>query len=194
MSWRELLARAAAGVGAADAAAALVQFVELFERWNQRINLSAARSHDDIAQHVIDSLALMGHLGEASSAIDVGSGGGFPLIVLGACRSELTWRGVEPIHKKTAFLSAAVRELGLRNVEIVTRRVDPAIDHGFDIATSRATFALDEWLALGQQLVRPGGRVLGMEARERVALGASDERHPYDAGDRQRAIIVRRVS
>lgn len=194
MSWRDVLARAAAGVGATAAAPALVQFVELFERWNQRINLSAARSHDDIAQHVVDSLALVPHMGEAASAIDVGSGGGFPLIVLGACRPAVAWRGVEPIHKKTAFLSTAVRELRLSNVEIVTRRVDPEIDHGFDLATSRATFALDEWLALGQQLVRPGGRVLGMEAREQVELGPSDERHPYAAGDRQRAIIVRRVA
>ena len=153
MSWRDVLARAATSVGAPTAAPALVQFVELFERWNQRINLSAARSLDDIAQHVVDSLALLPHVGEAASLVDVGSGGGFPLIVLG----------------------------------------DPDVDRGFDVATSRATFALDEWLALGQQLVRGGGRVLGMEAREQVALGPNDERHPYAAGDRQRAVIVRRV-
>ena len=193
MSWRDVLARAATSVGAPTAAPALVQFVELFERWNQRINLSAARSLDDIAQHVVDSLALLPHLGEAASLVDVGSGGGFPLIVLGACRPTISLRGVEPIHKKTAFLSTAVRELRLANVEIVTRRVDPELDRGFDVATSRATFALDEWLALGQQLVRGGGRVLGMEAREQVALGPNDERHPYAAGDRQRAVIVRRV-
>ena len=50
-----------------------------------------------------------------------------------------------------------------------------------------------EWLALGARLVRPGGKVLGMEGLEQVALGPDDTRHAYDAGDRQRAIIVRRV-
>lgn len=193
MSWRDLVARATAAVDAPAAAPALAQFVELFERWNQRINLSAARSLDDIAQHVVDSLALVPHLGEAASLVDVGSGGGFPLIVLGACRPTMAMRGIEPIHKKTAFLSTAVRELRLVNVEVVTRRVNPDVDRDFDVATSRATFALDEWLALGARLVKPGGRVLGMEAREQVALGPDDERHPYAAGDRRRAVIVRRV-
>ncbi len=193
MSWRESLARATAAAGTADATPALVQFVELFERWNQRINLSAARTPDEIALHVVDSLALLPHLGDAASLIDVGSGGGFPLIVLAACRPELQIRGVEPIHKKTAFLSTAVRELRLGNVDIVTRRVSAATDTGFDVAVSRATFALEEWLAIGSGLVKPGGRVLGMEAREQIALGPDDQRYPYAAGDRQRAVIVRRV-
>ena len=78
MSWRDVLARAATSVGAPTAAPALVQFVELFERWNQRINLSAARSLDDIAQHVVDSLALLPHLGLQLPALveQGGSGGG----------------------------------------------------------------------------------------------------------------------
>lgn len=193
MSWRDLVDRAAAAAGAASAAPALAQFVELFERWNLRINLSAARTRDEIAGHVVDSLALLAHLGDGRALIDVGCGGGFPLIVLAACRPDVAMRGVEPIHKKTAFLSTAVRELKLGNVEVLTRRVNTEIDHGFDVATSRATFALDEWLALGAKLVRPGGRVLGMEAREQVVLGPNDQRVAYAAGDRQRAVIIRRV-
>lgn len=193
MSWRDSIARGAAAVGCPDATPALVRFVELFEQWNQRINLSAARSHDDIAVHVLDSLALVPHLGEAASAVDVGSGGGFPVVVLAACRPGCAFRSIEPIGKKTAFLGAAARDLPGKNLQVMTRRVDAKLDNGFDVAMSRATFALADWLALGATLVRPGGVVLGMEAREQVELGPHDSRHPYPLGDRQRAIIVRRV-
>jgi 16S rRNA (guanine527-N7)-methyltransferase len=125
--------------------------------------------------------------------IDVGSGGGFPALIVAALRPALAVRCVEPIHKKTAFLSAAVRSLKLGNVTVVTRRVDEGLDHGFDAAFSRATFALDEWLALGERLVRSGGMVIGMEAREQIVLGPNDQRHPYALAGRQRALIVRRV-
>lgn len=193
MSWSHDLSRAAAAVDAAVATSRLTAFVELFATWNRRINLSAARTHDEIAQHVVDSLAVVPHVRGAVRALDVGTGGGFPALIVAACLPELELRCVEPIHKKTAFLSAAVRELKLPHVEVMTRRVDESTDHGFDVAMSRATFAIDEWLALGARLVRSGGRVLGMEARAQIELGPDDERHVYELADRQRAVIVRRV-
>jgi hypothetical protein len=59
----------------------------------------------------------------------------------------------------------------------------------FDVATSRATFAIDEWLQRGLRLVRPGGVVLGMEGRDQIDLPAGADRYPYQHGDRTRAII-----
>lgn len=172
---------------------ALAQFVELFARWNQRINLSAAKTPAEIADHVVDSLAVVLHLREAGSVVDVGTGGGFPALIAAIALPTLAIRCIEPVNKKTAFLATAVRELRLARVEIMTRRVDESLDQGFDVAMSRATFDLAEWLQLGERLVRPGGWVLGMEARDQVELGPADTRHAYDAGDRQRAIILRRV-
>lgn len=191
MSWIAELERAAAahGVAATDR---LTAFVRLFARWNQRINLSAARTEAEIAQHVVDCLAVVPFLREADSVIDVGSGGGLPGIIISISLEKTAVDCVEPIHKKAAFLSTAARELGLA-ARIHARRVDPAIDGGHAAAVSRATFDLGEWLSLGERLVRPGGLVLGMEARDQHALGPHDERHPYAHGDRTRAIIVRRV-
>lgn len=191
--WRGALTRAAAAHDLGSRVLALAQLVELFARWNQRINLSAARTPAEIAEHVVDSLAVVPHLRDAASAVDVGTGGGFPALVAAVALPDLAIRCVEPIHKKTAFLATAVRELKLTQVEVMTRRVDESVDRDFDVAMSRATFELAEWLALGERLVRPGGWVLGMEARDQLVLGPNDTRHPYDAGDRQRAIIVRRV-
>lgn len=192
MSWVASLSTAAARHEVAPAADRLVAFVRLFARWNQKINLSAARTEGDIAQHVLDCLALVPFVGEADSIIDVGSGGGLPGLILSISLPKSLIICVEPIHKKAAFLSTAARELGL-TAQVHARRVDPATDRDHAVAVSRATFDLGEWLDLGEHLVRPGGRVLGMEARDQVALGPRDERHSYDHGDRTRAIIVRRV-
>ncbi len=192
MSWVASIEAAAARHDVASASPKLAAFVRLFARWNQRINLSAARTEDEIAQHVIDSLALVPFVREADSVIDVGSGGGLPGIIISISLEKSAVSCVEPLHKKAAFLSSAARELGL-STQVHARKVDPAIDRGHAVAISRATFALDEWLALGEQLVRPGGRVLGMEGRDQIPLGPRDERHPYSHGDRTRAIIVRRV-
>ena len=190
MSWETDLASAAARHRVDDGK--LVAFVRLFARWNRSINLSAARTEPEIADHVIDCLALVPLCGEPASLVDVGSGGGLPGIILSISLVNCVVDCVEPIHKKAAFLSTAARELGL-STRVHARRVDIAVDGGHDVAVSRATFDLAEWLALGEQLVRPGGRVLGMEARDQIALGPNDERHPYAHGDRTRAIIVRRV-
>ncbi|MBK9035063.1 MAG: 16S rRNA (guanine(527)-N(7))-methyltransferase RsmG [Myxococcales bacterium] len=193
MTWHDDVARAASALDVAAAAPRLVRFVELFERWNRRINLSAARTPAEITQHVIDSLAVIPHVRECDSIVDVGSGGGFPGLVIAIVLDRASIRCVEPLHKKTAFLSSVARELELSRLEVMTRRVDPAIDHDFDAATSRATFEISEWLTLGATLVRQGGIVLGMEGRERVDLGPTDSRHAYELADRQRAVIVRRV-
>jgi len=192
VSWVANIAAAAKSHGVGAASDKLTAFVRLFGKWNHKINLSAASSDAEVALHVVDSLALVPFLREVDSVIDVGSGGGFPGLIISISLDKTAVTCIEPIHKKTAFLSTAVRELGL-SAKVHSRRVDPAVDSGFAAAVSRATFELGEWLTLGEQLVRPGGIVLGMEGRDQLALGPLDERHPYAHGDRTRALIVRRI-
>lgn len=164
------------------------RFVDLFVRWNERINLSAARTVEEVTLQVVDCLGLLPYV-EGPRLIDVGSGGGLPGLVLAISRPDIHVTSLEPVNKKAAFQSSAIRELGLRNAEVHARRVDPEVDTGFDTAVSRATFDLREWLELGRRLVRPGGVVLGMEGREQVDLPAGATRHPYEHGDRTRAVI-----
>jgi 16S rRNA (guanine527-N7)-methyltransferase len=193
MSWQDEIADAAEAADLRAAVPNLLRFIALFERWNRQINLSAARTPAQIAHHVVDCLSVVRFVRGAASVIDVGSGGGFPGIVISISLVNSSIQCTEPTHKKAAFLSTAVRELALANTRVVARRVDAAIDHGFDAAISRATFELSEWLALGESLVRAGGVVVGMEAREQLALDARDTRHRYALADRQRAVIVRQL-
>lgn len=146
----------------------LLGFAELLIRWNQSINLTGAKSTGAvISEHYPDAFALARRLDGPMRLVDVGSGGGLPALPLALLRPALAIQLCEPIAKKAAFLRTAIRELELADrVALETRRGEDVAgelvgdaSQGFDVATSRATFAPQEWLALGRRLVRPGGRV-----------------------------------
>ena len=173
-------------------ASQLTAFIRLFEKWNASINLSAARTSTEVEAHVVDSLHAVPHLADARRAIDVGSGGGLPVVVAAICLPSTTFTALEPVHKKHAFLRTAARELGIANLEAFALRVEDLPKHDFDAASSRATFDLREWLELGLTLVRPAGKVIGFEAVQRDDLPAPFERHPYGIDGKARSIIVAR--
>lgn len=173
-------------------AAVLEQFLDLFEKWNRSINLSAASSRDELRTHVADSLQVVPLLHGFSRVLDVGSGGGFPVVVAAICLPACAFVALEPVHKKHAFLRAAARELGLTNLTALAMRVEDHEARDYDAAMSRATLDLRAWLDLGSRHVRPGGIVLGFEAVRRDDLPAQVERHEYVLDGKPRAIVVLR--
>jgi 16S rRNA (guanine527-N7)-methyltransferase len=193
-----VIARAAAALGVAmpsTAAPRMEAYLELLRKWNARIKLVATPEPETLLdRHVVDSMALLPHLpATARTLIDVGAGGGFPAAVLAICRPDLEVTALEPVRKKHAFLSAVRRELALPNFRPRPERLEPGREPGpFDVAVSRATWPVPDWLERGRALVGPGGTVLAMEGREQHALPPGATRHPYGAGDRTRAIICYR--
>jgi 16S rRNA (guanine527-N7)-methyltransferase len=179
------------GLGS-DVVAKLNEFRGLFAKWNASINLSAARSTADIEEHIVDSLHVVPHLPDAGTVLDVGSGGGFPVVIAAICRPLLNFTALEPVHKKHAFLRTAARELELVNLEAFAVRVEDHDLHDYDATCSRATLDLREWITMGLGLVRVGGLVLGFEAVRRDDLPQPFERHPYELDGKARAIIVAR--
>lgn len=187
---------AALGVELSDEVVAhFDKYLALLNRWSASVNLVGTRDPDEIARfHLADCLALLPYVGGARRVIDVGSGAGLPGAALAIARPDLEVTSLEPIHKKHAFLAAVRRELGLTGFTPLAERDEQhraAPDfQPYDLAVSRATWAVPEWLGRGTLLVRPGGRVLGMEGREQHDLPADAVRHPYQLGDRSRAVVV----
>src|SRR4051812_26361613 len=101
----------------ASLAAQLSAFSKLFAKWNASINLSAARTTAEIEEHIIDSLHVVAYLACAKRVVDVGSGGGFPVVIAAICLPGTQFTAIEPVHKKHAFLRTAARELGLANLQ-----------------------------------------------------------------------------
>jgi 16S rRNA (guanine527-N7)-methyltransferase len=172
----------------------LTSFVSVFEKWNRSINLSAASTRDEINEHLIDSLHVVPHLRGAAKVLDVGSGGGFPVVVAAICMPDTAFTSLEPVHKKHAFLRTAARELALGNLDPHAQRIEDHGTHDYDAAMSRATFDLVDWLRTGLRYVTASGIVLGFEAVPRDDLPAGVERHPYALAGKQRAIVIARRS
>ncbi|MFN0250841.1 MAG: 16S rRNA (guanine(527)-N(7))-methyltransferase RsmG [Kofleriaceae bacterium] len=169
-------------------------FMALFEKWNKSINLSAARTRDELAHHIADCLHIVPHLASAKTVLDVGSGGGLPVVIAALSLPDVEFTALEPVHKKHAFLRTAARELELANLEAFATRIEDHDRRDYDVASSRATFDLGEWLSLGLTYVRPGGFVVGFEAVERNDLPTPIERHSYELDDKTRAIVIARRS
>jgi len=166
-------------------------FIDLFEKWNRSINLSAASTRAEISLHVEDSLHVVPHLRGAGAVLDVGSGGGFPVVIAALALPEVRFVSLEPVHKKQAFIKTAVRELGLANLEARAERIEDHERRDYDVAMSRATFDLKDWIAMGLERVRVGGLVLGFEAVTRTDL-ENVERDAYTLDGKQRAIVIAR--
>lgn len=94
-------------------------------------------------------------------AVDVGSGAGLPGLVLAIARPDVEFTLIEPMERRTAWLTEQVADLGLENVTVERMRGEEW-DRGrvFDVATARAVSALRTLLPFTAPLVRPGGRLV----------------------------------
>jgi 16S rRNA (guanine527-N7)-methyltransferase len=167
-------------------------FIVLFLKWNEKINLSAARTRDEVMEHIEDSRAVLPLV--SGRVLDVGSGGGFPVLIAARERPDVSFVSLEPIHKKHAFLREAARSLRLPNLDARCERLEDHSTADYDVAMSRATFDLVEWLRLGSAHVRVGGSVLAFEGVPRMDLPTSATRHPYSVRGKSRAIVELRRS
>jgi 16S rRNA (guanine527-N7)-methyltransferase len=154
---------AALGLDLPDAAQEkLLAFRDLLLKWNKTYNLTALRDPQQaIAHHLLDSLAILPHLGDGA-LLDVGSGGGLPGIPLAIARPGLPVTVVDTVQKKASFLQQATIELGLKNVTVHHARVEEM--HGqFAQISSRAFAELALFVDLTRHLLAPGGRWLAMK-------------------------------
>lgn len=175
-SERETLVAELAAAGVAPALAErLARYGELLLEANQKVNLTGAKDAAALVPHLLDALTLAGDV--TDSLVDVGSGGGLPGIPLAIATGARVLL-LEPIAKKTAFLTYALDELGLEGEALAERAEVAARDERFRehfaFATARAVSRASTVAELTVPLVRVGGRVLlqraGMGASERQAL------------------------
>jgi 16S rRNA (guanine(527)-N(7))-methyltransferase RsmG len=145
--------------------ARLEAFSELLLRWNQKINLISRADEAALwSRHILDSAQLVPLLPHApGTLIDLGSGAGFPGLVL-ALLTEWRVHLVEADRRKAAFLREAARECGatvtIHAIRAEALRTDPA-----DVVTARALAPLDALLPLAAPLLRPDGICLFPKGR-----------------------------
>ncbi|WP_240937988.1 16S rRNA (guanine(527)-N(7))-methyltransferase RsmG [Nocardioides sp. JQ2195] len=115
-------------------------------------------------RHLLNCAVLAEAIPESSTVCDIGSGAGLPGLVLAVARPDLRLTLVEPLMRRTTYLSEVVEELGLDTVEVVRGRAE--VLHGartFDIVTSRAVAPLDRLLEWSMPLVADHGQLVAMK-------------------------------
>jgi 16S rRNA (guanine527-N7)-methyltransferase len=131
-------------------------------------------------RHLVNCALLGEAVPDGSDVCDIGSGAGLPGLVLAIARPDLTVTLVEPLLRRTTYLTEVVERLGLRNVEVVRGRAEEL--HGkreFSIVTSRAVAPLGRLLDWSMPLVRQGGALVAMKgssAADEVTAAAKELR------------------
>lgn len=167
MTDAELLARGLDQLGLAAEQRqrdALLDYIALIVKWNRLHNLTAVREpREMIVRHLFDSLAVAPYI-EGVRVADVGSGAGLPGIPLAIMQPERAFVLIDSAQKRTRFMTQAVLELKLANVEVVHARVEdyrPSLR--FDTVVSRAFASLHDMLIGCAHLLAPGGVFLAMK-------------------------------
>ena len=136
----------------------LLAYTCLLKKWNKTYNLTALRDEAQmVSHHLLDSLTLLPYLQGAHTMLDVGSGGGQPGIPAAICRPDLNITLLDANTKKTAFLQQAVIELDLKNVRVISGRVEAAADCRADVITSRAFAELADFVNWTEHLLKDCG-------------------------------------
>lgn len=145
--------------------AALTRYVELLVTWTRRVNLIGRDTIPEVwTRHILDSaqlLPLIPH--DRRHWLDLGSGGGLPALVCAVfirdSHPELRLTLVESDRRKCAFLTTAVRELGLA-ATILPQRIEDIPPQHADLVTARALAPLDRLFCLTEPHLVPASRLI----------------------------------
>lgn len=146
----------------------LEEYANFLLEYNSHTNLTAIKTKEEVyVKHFYDSLTLCKiYEFTNQSLIDVGTGAGFPGLVLSITFPDLKVTLLDSNNKKTTFLKECVQRLNLKNVEIITSRAeDFARNHReeFDVVVSRAVASLRILMELNIPTIKTGGYFLAMK-------------------------------
>ena len=145
----------------------LWRYGHMLRERNQHVNLTSIVSWEGILNlHMLDSLTVVPHLGEARRIIDVGTGGGFPGIPLAVACPQREFTLIDGTQKKIRFVAEAIAALDIRNAHAIAARAENySGEKNFDIVVTRAVGALAELVRDAGKLLAPKGRLLAMKGK-----------------------------
>ncbi|MDD5548285.1 MAG: 16S rRNA (guanine(527)-N(7))-methyltransferase RsmG, partial [Sulfurovaceae bacterium] len=128
----------------------LDKFSDILLEWNKIHNLTGAKDKKSVYENIIDALYPISFISFPKNVLDVGTGAGFPGLVLAIAKEESHFTLCEPLKKRATFLRFVVTMLGLSNVTVVSKRVEDLEVFNFDLITSRAVTNTKLLLSLTQ--------------------------------------------
>lgn len=148
----------------------LHQYFELLINWNQKINLTSIVDKKEVyLKHYYDSATIVKiiDLNRPYSLCDIGSGAGFPGIILKILFPNLKITLVDALNKRIIFLQEVIRELNLKDIQAIHSRAEEYAKKNlekFDIVTARAVAHLNILLELSIPMLKKQGYFIAMKA------------------------------
>jgi len=159
---------------------------ELLTKWNTRMNLTRISAPRDAARlHYAESIYGSAFLSGAASALDVGSGAGFPAVPLAIMNSRLSVAALESNQKKSVFLKEVKQLLGLSNLHVETARIEDYNWSRYSALVSRAIDRAEKTYTALIQSLSPG-QLLMLFCSERLLENLERELPPGIRVDRHR--------
>jgi len=132
----------------------------LLLQWNKVHNITGAKNGDQIDDFIADAVYPVTFLPSVNTAMDIGTGAGFPGMVLALAMPNTSWTLVEPITKRSSFLQFVKANLGLENVDVKSMRAEQLPPMTFDLITSRAVTDTQLLLKLSKPYCKEGTMLL----------------------------------
>src|SRR4051812_26158573 len=140
----------------------LSDYLDLLVQWNEKTNLTSVREPEQIVKrHFGESLFLARAISREApaTAIDVGSGAGFPGIPLKIYLPQIAVTLVESQNKKATFLKEVIRKITLTDINVFSSRAETLKDNKADLVTLRAVERFEQVLPVAAELVNANGRL-----------------------------------
>ena len=158
----------------------LQAYLKTLVETNEKMNLTAITEPAEVwAKHFLDSAALLCHakLPTGASCIDVGTGAGFPAMVLAVLRPDVQFTLLDSLQKRVRFLEQTAQLLGLGNVRCIHARAEEGaqqleLREQFDMATARAVAAMPVLTEYCLPFVKAGGIFAAMKGPSETAAQA----------------------
>jgi 16S rRNA (guanine527-N7)-methyltransferase len=144
----------------------IIAYVTLLNKWNKIHNLTSISDPKAIlTRHIFDSLAITSFI-KGPDILDFGTGAGLPGIPLALLLPEYNFSLLDSSHKKTIFLRHVVLALNIKNVEIITKRIEEFnLDRLFTTIVTRATAKLDVIVEKTENLCVKHGQLIIMKGK-----------------------------
>ena len=145
-------------------------YARFLVEYNEKINLTAITEYSEIVEkHFYDSLLLSRYSDMKGTLVDVGTGAGFPGVVLKIAYPELKVVLIEPLHKRCIFLNELIEKLDLKGIEVLNVRAeDYSRNHRemYDYVTARAVTNLNALIELCGAMVKLGGCFVALRGKD----------------------------
>jgi len=146
-----------------------LHYLELLSECNKKFNLTAIKEPEEaIEKHFLDSILVLRSWQPKAGqkVVDIGTGGGFPGVVLAIMYPETDFCLLDSVNKKISFLDIVKEELQLKNIFPLWKRTEDLTKRGresFDAATARAVAPLDTLLEYAFPLIKVNGILIAMK-------------------------------